>query len=157
MITYKSYKPGKEREISELIKKVFDEYVAPDFNAMGINIFCDFIQPEKIRERLAGESIAVLSYQIEEIIGYIEISKDGKIRLFFVDQLFMGKGIGKELFKKACRIIQKENPELYKLSVHSSIYAEKIYQRLGFTGKGEIHEVNGILYIPMEMELIWKY
>jgi ribosomal protein S18 acetylase RimI-like enzyme len=156
MITYENYEPGKEKEISELIKKVFDEYVAPDFNEKGIKTFCDFIQPERIRERLSGESIAVVSYQ-EEINGYIEISKDGKIRLFFVDQRFMGKGIGKELFQKACRIIQKKYPELYQLSVHSSIYAENIYCSLGFTRKGEIQEANGILYIPMEMELIRKY
>ena len=36
------------------------------------------------------------------------------------------------------------------ISVDSSTYAVKIYQKLGFKQKGEKQVKNGLIYIPME-------
>ena len=57
------------------------------------------------------------------------------------------------------KLITKVNeifPDIKKLIVHSSPYAEMIYQKMGFLKTGEVTKDNGIIYIPMELSLLDK-
>ena len=47
----------------------------------------------------------------------------------------------------------KKDKSLTQITVNSSPYAVKVYERLGFMKTGEQQEKNGILFIPM-MHLI---
>ena len=66
------------------------------------------------------------------------------IALFFVDGKYHMQGIGRQLWN----VMLRENPN-HELTVHSSLYAIPVYERLGFVKTGAIQTENGITYLPM--------
>ena len=63
------------------------------------------------------------------------------------------QGVAKELLAQAISKVRVLNPDLSRLTVHSSPYAEPIYQKMGFYKTGNATTENGITYIPMELLL----
>jgi len=104
-----------------------------------------------VLDRFKDLNIFVAKYN-NEIIGVLEIRNNDHISLFFVKKDFHKQGVGKILFEKYLETIEK-NPEIKTIIVNSSIYAEKIYEKLGFVKINEIQEKNGIKYIPMECKI----
>lgn len=84
------------------------------------------------------------------IIGMIEVRDNNHICLFFVDKKYHNKGIGRELFNE---MLLKIKGKTEYLEVNASPFSEEIYSKLGFKSIGNITEINGILFIPMKMEL----
>lgn len=85
------------------------------------------------------------AYEDDVPIGIIATRSEGKhIALFFVDGKYHKQGIGKQLWN----VMLSENP-YHELSVHSSLYAIPVYERLGFVKTGEIQTEDGITYLPM--------
>ena len=139
--------------VSNLVDSVFDEFVGKDYSEEGNNSFKDYIKPQNILNRYIEKSSQfIIANYGSEIIGILEIKNKDHISLFFIKKKYQGKGIGKKLFGYYLRIIKNENPEIKTITVNSSIYAEKIYSRMGFIKSGEIQEKDGIKYIPMEYE-----
>jgi len=137
-----------------MINNVFDEFVGKDYSEEGNKVFKDYIKPQNILDRLNEKSSRFLTARHgDEIIGILEIKNKDHISLFFVKKEFFGKGIGKKLFKYYLREIKNENFGIKTITVNSSIYAEKIYSKLGFVKTDEIQERDGIRYIPMEYKL----
>ena len=83
----------------------------------------------------------------------MEIKNNNHISLFFVKKEYHKKGVGKKLFEYFKNKIKQENIGINKITVNSSIYAEKIYSRFGFVKINDIQEKNGIIFIPMECNL----
>ena len=136
---------------SNLVNTVFDEFVGKDYSEEGNNTFKDYTDLKNILIRFnekTGKFYAA-KYQ-NEIVGILEIKNNDHISLFFVKKEFHGRGIGKKLFE---HFIKHVNSEAETITVNSSIYAEKIYARIGFIKTGEIEETNGIKYIPMSFKL----
>lgn len=63
------------------------------------------------------------------------------------------QGIAEGLLAQTIRKAQALNPGLSKLIVHSSPYAESIYEKMGFRKTGGIQHENGIEFFPMELTL----
>ena len=78
-----------------------------------------------------------------ELAGMVALL-DFHIALFFVQEQYQGRGIGKALFRWV------SSAAAGPLTVNSSPYAEKIYQRLGFLPTGPEQVRDGIRYTPME-------
>ena len=141
--------------VSNMINNVFDEFVGKDYSKEGNNTFKDYIKPQNILIRLNGKNSRLLTArQGDEIIGILEIRNKDHISLFFIKKGFHGKGIGKKLFRYYLRTLKNENPEIKAITINSSIYAEKIYSKLGFVKTGEMQEKDGIKYIPMEYKIL---
>ena len=64
-----------------------------------------------------------------------------------------GQGIGRELLTRTINQARASNPELAKLTVHSSLSAEPIYRKLGFRPTETATTENGITFIPMERDI----
>jgi GNAT superfamily N-acetyltransferase len=140
--------------VSNMIDIVFDEFVGKDYSVEGNNTFKDYIRPQNILCRLTDKISKFFAVKIENvIIGLMEIKNKDHISLFFVKKEFHGQGIGKHLFWHYLSIIIKENAGIKMLTVNSSIYAEKIYSKLGFIKTNEMQEKDGIKYIPMEYKI----
>jgi GNAT superfamily N-acetyltransferase len=137
--------------VSNMISNIFDEFVGKDYSEEGNKVFKDYISPQNILIRLNEKSSRFLTAKHgDEIIGILEIKNKDHISLFFVKKEFLGKGIGKKLLKYYLRGIKNDNSGIKIITVNSSVYAEKIYSKLGFTKTSEIQEKDGIKYIPME-------
>jgi GNAT superfamily N-acetyltransferase len=150
-IIIENLKIDEIHQFSNMIINVFDEFVGKDYSIHGNNTFKDFIKPKNILDRFNGLNIFVAKYN-NEIIGVLETRNNNHISLFFVKKDFHKQGIGKILFGKYLETI-KNNSEIKIITVNSSIYAEKIYEKLGFIKINEIQEKDGIKYIPMEYKI----
>ena len=140
--------------VSNVVNNIFDEFVGKDYSEKGNNTFKDYIQSQNISNRLGDKTSQFFVARCKtEIIGLMELKNTDHISLFFIKKEFQGKGIGKKLFEYYLDIINQRNYETKTITVNSSIYAEKIYEKLGFIKTNEIEEKDGIKYIPMEFKL----
>jgi predicted GNAT family N-acyltransferase len=147
------YREGQEQDISKLIKKVYDEYVALDYTENGNQFFYDWITPEKIADRQVVQINLLVATIDTKIIGMVEIRENKNVSLLFVDKNYHGKGIARELFKTALEVCFSRDMQLDRFYVHASPYSIPVYERLGFKASGKIQEEHGIKYLPMEMNL----
>jgi GNAT superfamily N-acetyltransferase len=149
-INYKRMQKGDENTVSDLIYRVFMEFVAPEYSTEGIREFNKYIEPSKFLQRLINDHFCLLAVNEGFPVGVIEVRKSNHISLLFVDKTMMGKGIAKELVNQAIQICQREDPANKRLDVYSSPFALKIYKKLGFHEIGPPQTKNGITFIPME-------
>ncbi len=139
--------------MNKLIRKVYDEFVAPDYSEQGNAFFYDWISPGKIAERQKDIINLFEAFADNVLIGMIEIRDDSYISLLFVDKNFHKMGIAKKLFRTALENCVKKTGQIEKFYVHASPYSIPVYQRLGFKESAQMQEENGIKYMPMEIEL----
>lgn len=152
-IVIRRMQPGEETRVAELVLRVFDEFVAPDFPPEGVEEFRKFVQPDVLGWRLARNHFALLATREDELLGVIEIRDGEHISLYFVDPAHMGQGIGRELWRRALAVCLREKPGLARISVNSSLYAVPVYERLGFRQTKPEQVVNGIRVVPMAISL----
>lgn len=121
--------------------KVFTECGSDDFNAEGLETFKSFIYNDK----LVNELVIFGAFENDMLVGILATKENGShISLFFVDPTYHRKGIGRKLFE-FIRINQRAK----RITVNSSSYAVKFYERLGFFKTAEKQESNGMRYTPM--------
>ena len=140
--------------VSKLISSIFDEFVGYNYSEEGNKTFKEYIDPKNLLERYNKKSSRFYAAKCDnEIAGVLEIKNNDHISLFFVKKEFHKKHIGKKLFENYIKIMKQENIITEKITVNSSIYAETIYEKIGFKKTGELQEKNGIKFIPMEYNL----
>lgn len=85
------------------------------------------------------------AFQNDKITGILAVDvKLNHICLFFVDKDLQNTGIGTALFKS---FLNEFMPKA--VTVNSSPFAVKVYEKLGFTVTGSRRVSDGIVYIPM--------
>ena len=145
-----NFKPGDEKEVSDLVIRVYEQFIAPDFSEKGRKTFLDYATPDVILERFKAGNIILCRKEEGRIVGMIEVRENSHISLFFIDPDYHNRGIGRQLLDE---VISRLRGKTDFLTVHSSIYAEKIYEKFGFFRIGELEETDGILHIPMKLNL----
>lgn len=150
---YRLMKRGEENEVCDLVLRVFDEFVAPQFSQEGRQEFRSYDDPHLLLLRSRWNHFVLLAVSQKEIAGMIEMRDDGHITLFFVDKRFQGSGVGGELLRRALAICRRRNPEITTVTVNSSPNAVGIYDRLGFRRAGPKLDENKIRFVPMVLDL----
>lgn len=132
--------------LSSLVLNSFDKFVAPDYSEEGVKTFYSFFDQGKLLDKTLenGDSIFIAK-ENNEITGLLATRNKSHVSLLFVDEKHQKKGIGKKLFNILCETIETE-----KITVNSSPFAEKIYEKLGFIKLSPMQEKDGIKFIPME-------
>lgn len=151
-IAYREMKPGEELEVCNLANNVFNQYVAPDYDQEGIDEFVRFANPNAMKERTQENGFVFVAHQGYKLVGMIEFFPPNVVAMLFVT--LQHHGIAKELLAKLITKANEINQGVKKLVVHSSPYAEAVYEKMGFFKVGELTKENGIIYIPMERLLI---
>jgi ribosomal protein S18 acetylase RimI-like enzyme len=144
---------GEEAEVSDMIACVFNEFVAPEYPPKGIEEFSDYIQPQVLRERADQGHFILLAKHEGKIVGMIEMRGGDHVSLWFVDKRFQGRGIGRQLWTQALAWSRRHWPGVKEITVNSSSYAVKIYERLGFEPRGPQEIANWISFYPMVLRL----
>lgn len=152
-VRIEKYKNGQEILIYQLIKKVYDEFVAIDNVEEGNRFFNDWIEPAKIAERQQCQVNIWVAMNDLKLVGMIEIRENKYISLLFVDKEYQGQGIAKRLFEESLKVCLHRDPKPDKIYVHASPFSIPIYKKMGFAETGTLQEENGIKYLPMEMEI----
>ena len=126
----------------ELVFRTFMKYEAPDYSDEGVASFQNLVIENS---DFLNHIVLYGAFQREEIRGVIATRSQGNhIALFFVDEKYHQQGIGKSLFQT---VLQKCNSN--EMTVHSSPYAVRIYQHLGFVETAPEQITDGIRYTPM--------
>lgn len=150
-LSFQEMNEGEEKQIFELIKSVFEEYVAPDFSPEGVNNFMGFILPDSILKRKNSDRYFLITAKDnDKIVGMIEIRDYNHVCLLFVNKDYHNKGIAKQLYALSLEKCKKLKKDLIEIEVNSSRYAVPVYEKLGFKKTGEEQIKDGILFIPMK-------
>ena len=139
------------RRALDLVNRVFSEFVAADYSEQGRNTFESYLKV-KLQEVSAslksGDKKIWAYYKGDEILGVIATQSTSHISLMFVDKRYHRQGIARQLLDVALDWF-KQNKDVVRITVNSSLYAVKAYERLGFLKAGEQQEKDGIIYLPM--------
>jgi GNAT superfamily N-acetyltransferase len=152
-IRIEQYRSGQETEIYQLIKKVYNEFVAIDYSEKGNKVFYDWIEPVKIASRQKDRVNVWLAFIETKLVGMIEIRDNNHISLLFVDKEHHGQGIAKQLFYESLKECIHRDPNLDAFFVNASPYSVPIYRKLGFVETDTMQEEFGIKYFPMKMKI----
>lgn len=144
---------GQENIVIEVVRDVFNEFVAPGYTQEGIDEFYNYANIVKLTERSKRDHFTILAQDNDDILGIIEIRNPNHVSMFFVQKNFQNKGVGKALFKEAMKQIAKRNQNIEELTVNSSLNAVPAYERLGFVVQGGEQCLNGIKFVPMKLSL----
>jgi len=153
-LTYRPLSAEDILEVSELVTRVFNEFVAPEYSSKGVQEFHCYIQPSAFRARAQTNHFSLITLEQDKVVGVIEMRDHNHIALLFVAPEFQRRGIAKELLHRALQICRANEPRLWEISVNSSSYAVPIYERLGFRRVGGRQIRNGIGFFPMVLKLL---
>lgn len=141
MIVRKITEENEIKTALELAIKVFMVFEAPEYPEEGINSFKSSLSSKEYIEKLTIYG----AFDKDKLVGIIATRLLGShIALFFVDEEYQGKGVGRLLFEEVL-----VNCYMEKLTVNSSPYAAEIYHHLGFADDMPEQITDGIRYIPM--------
>jgi predicted GNAT family N-acyltransferase len=150
-IVVTQYTGGGEKEILNLVRRVFDEFCSADCDSFGLKVFYDFIEEYNFIERNKTNSITFIAKSGNKTAGMIEMRDFNHICLLFVDKKFQGMGIAGRLFKSALEATAVKNSRL--IDVNASLFSVPVYEKLGFRKTADLVEFNGIKYVPMEFKI----
>lgn len=126
----------------DLVWKVFCDYEAVNYTEYSKRVFYDAIHSRDYLAMLTAYG----AFDDSELVGIIASRNVGShIALFFVDGNYHRRGIGRKLFDT---MLESSTADI--ITVHSSIYACNVYEKLRFQQTGNKVEEAGITYIPME-------
>ena len=152
-LTYRPLSTKDTLEVSELVARVFNEFVAPEYSSEGVQAFHCYIQPSAFRARAQANHFSLITLKQDKVVGVIEMRDHNHVSLLFVAPEFQHRGIAKELLRRALQICRDNEPSLSEISVNSSSYAVPIYERFGFLRAGGRQVRNGISFLPMVLKL----
>lgn len=150
--TYRSLHAADIPEVSGLVARVFDQFVAPDYAPEGVREFHRYIQPSAFEMRAQKDHFSLVALAQDRIVGMIEMRGYDHISLLFVDSAYQRRGIARELLRLALEVCQANAPGLAVITVNASPYALPVYEKLGFFQAGERQVKNGIGFIPMALK-----
>lgn len=149
LLRYQLFEIGQENIVSDMVWEVFSEFEAPDYSAEGINTFKEFIDPQRLVSQIINSGFKVYCcFDENDLVGVLAFRNTSHISLLFVKRSHQRIGIAKELLRIATIEISKGNPDLQEITVNSSPYAVRIYEKLGFDASGTMQEKDGIKYTP---------
>lgn len=150
LLRYQLFEIGQENIVSDLVWEVFSEFEAPDYSAEGVNTFKEFINPERLVNQITNNGFKIYCcFEEDVLVGVLAFRDISHISLLFVKKSHHRNGIAKELLRIAITKILEGNPNLQEITVNSSPYAVRIYERLGFNATDTMQEKEGLKYIPM--------
>jgi predicted N-acetyltransferase YhbS len=150
-LTIRPMRPGEEAAVIALVKRVFDETVAPHHSKAGVRQFYTYAAPEPLTARSQSDHVVLVAVQGGTLVGMIEMRRAEHVAMLFVEP--QGRGIGRRLLRTALAVSVSRNPGLERVTVHSSPNAVPAYERLGFRAMDQERELNGIRFIPMALEI----
>jgi len=150
MIVYGPMEGSEEKDVYDLIVRIFQEHVAPVYSKNGIEKFLGMLSPNGLSEMNKGKSsFVILAKQRNRPIGMLAVRNESHITLIFVDSQYQRKGIGKHLLDEAIKICLNRNSELTAVTVSSSPNSILFYEGVGFEVQGDEVDEDGMRFTPM--------
>lgn len=152
-VLYRPFHPGEETAVCAMVERCFNRFVAPGYSAEGRQAFLNYASAKQMAKRQQAGHFVLVAECDGVIAGMIEVRGNDHISLLFVDEACQGRGISRELTRRALDLCRQQQPDLRLVTVNSSPYAVPVYERLGFRAAAPEHEANGIRFTPMILEI----
>lgn len=137
----------------QLAEDVFLLFEAPFFTKRGTESFLSFVWGKNVKSMLADGSFIVWGCYIgDDLVGMLALRNACHISLAFVRGDFHRQGIGRMLYAEAKNYALAKGAK--KITVNASDYGIPFYRAIGFRETDMQQEADGIIYTPMEVNLI---
>ncbi len=145
---------GQESAAAELVEQTFLHQVARHFSPQGANEFLKNVSPQAVAKRLASGNFMLAAFDSHGLAGILEANAvRGHIVWFFVRPEAQGRGLGRELLKRALAELKRRRPELFRVTVNVSPNSVDAYLSLGFIPSDHQQEKRGVRFTPMTLLL----
>ncbi|BBB60840.1 N-acetyltransferase GCN5 [Undibacterium sp. KW1] len=136
--------------ISQLISKfALDFCVNPD--GSGADLFLQSVSESAELSYLSDSRYHyILALHGETLAGFIAMRDLSHLFHLFVHPSYQGQKLASKLWQRARQYAVTQG-HTGNFTVNSSLKAVPIYERFGFLAKGEIVEMHGIAFLPMQM------
>jgi len=139
-------KAAELNDTLELIRNVFSEFEAPDYEPEGVETFFAFSEETSIKESIAsGELKFWICKSRRSLAGALAVKNGCHICMLFVDKRFHRQGIATRLLEAAFSGTDSSSI----ITVNSSPYGVPFYHAAGFSDTSPLTVKNGIKYVPM--------
>lgn len=145
--------PDDAEPIAALVRASFDEFIAPEYSAQGVEEFHRYAGAEAFLRRAERDHFVMVAETGGALAGMIEIRDCNHVALLFVAKEFHRRGIARALLERALPEARRRRPDLERVTINSSRYGVQAYERLGFRQTGPERAVGGIVFIPMALRL----
>lgn len=150
--TYRLMEKGEEKDVYDLILKVFHKHVAPIYSQKGIKTFLGMLSIDFLKETNL-EKFTVVAEHNSKLLGMLSIINTNHIALLFVSSEFQNLGIGKGLIQFSINECLKKSPDLKAMTVSSTPNSFSFYEKNGFIKIDEEQNENGMRFVPMQKKL----
>lgn len=152
-VTCRAAEDHELEAVSDLILASFEQHIAPDYTSQGVKEFRAYADAGAIRERSNEGYFIFVASTCNGLAGMIEIRQSNHVALLFVAETFHRQGVARALLDHGLAAARLRQPELERVTVNSTRYGVPAYEKLGFRQTGPEREINGIVFIPMAMQL----
>lgn len=136
-----------------LVLRVFDEFIAPDYPAEGIDHFYAHVTKDALIAAIDDGQIVRLATIGNGLAGVVQVRDEAHITWLYVDGACHGRGIGRQLVVSAAEQIRERTPPITEITLNSSPFAVPIYVRMGFEINGVEETKDGLRFTPMRAEI----
>ena len=135
------------QKASELICRVFVEFVSPGWTEKAVKDCLLEQSTEKIIERLKVRDQFVAIISDNNIAGIVEGKNNSRITRLFVDKKYQRQGIATGLMLKMEELFIERGS--MRIIIHSSLHAQKFYEKMGYKKSTRLIRSKGMVYQPM--------
>ncbi len=138
--------------ISALILSLSRYFLADPDDPEPAAAFLAALAPDAIAEKLADGRYRYHVAEVEgALAGVVGVRDAAHLYHLFVAEPFHGRGIAARLWDTARRQARAQgNPG--RFTVNSSMYADPVYERLGFVATDGPQVQEGVAFLPMRLE-----
>lgn len=141
------------KAISALIVPLVVKYICPTWQPAVRHILLDSMSEQKIAGYLAGNYFYLLALNADqEIVGVASMRDYSHLYHLFVADSYQGQGLARQLWQ-ALLVEALRQGNSGRFTVNSALHAEHIYLRFGFKRTEGVRNRDGMVDIPMLLEL----
>ena len=139
---------GDIDRVSRIANSAFHEAVAPGLSEEGVNTFSMLSSPRAFAARMKEDNLMFVFENGGEIEGVLELKEGRHVAMLFVLPTAQRRGVGRALMAEAL-----DHARVRTITVSASIPSVPAYEAYGFQVVGAEEEKQGLVYVPMEIEL----
>ncbi|MEZ9015902.1 GNAT family N-acetyltransferase [Vibrio lentus] len=152
-VNIRSAEISDSKAISELILPLAKKYVCPTCDASVHDILLNSMSEENVGKYLSTNYNYVIAVTAnDEVVGVAGVRDNSHLYHLFVDDNFQGNGLSRQLWEAVKEeSIRNGNSGIF--TVNSAVNAESVYSRFGFKRTEGIRNRQGMIDIPMLLDL----
>ncbi|WP_417506682.1 GNAT family N-acetyltransferase [Marinomonas gallaica] len=134
--------------VSAVCMEAFMASVAKSLSEEGIATFTKVAASDAFFERMSKDTNMLVALIKDEIVGVAELREGHHVSMLFVRPDHQRHGLGTQLLNALLLLARSQ-----KVTVSASLSSIAAYKKYGFIECGDISEIAGLTYQPMDITL----